>query len=87
MQATVKKSKWSSEKMNNQLFILKEIEKFEETENSIYGSKFQTVDEIERYRSKNQGCHRYMKKRCLSDIQVINKGSDDYDTDSRIYPC
>ena len=39
------KSNWNSEKMSNRLFILKEIEKFKEKENSIYGSNFQTVEE------------------------------------------
>ena len=44
----------SNMKIMNRLFYLRELEKFEEKEMSIFGSQFATVEELKKHRSKEK---------------------------------
>lgn len=39
-------------KLTNRLFVFHELEKFEETEMSIFGSRFKILEKLKKYRSR-----------------------------------
>ena len=81
--------KKNSIKLQKRLFVLHELEKFEETEMSIFGSRFQNVEELKEYRSKKSERIKFLTDptiRALSRIKIVNKGLDAYDRDSRRHP-